>query len=190
MTERASWGEFECRLADLRLSLSARRFSRALDDMVRKYRPDQLRVPKGTPEGGEWAFEGGIFRKPDAQSRILVAQVITPDRMAHIIGSHGFGTRRTRPGNSIFLPQYSTPLEIQSLANDLFARRIVPKPWRFGDWYEMTGDFYDVDLTSGATTPHFVGLDGNGHLTNVVRIRFNPATSIVDTMFPVSSSSR
>lgn len=50
--------ELEYRLADLRLSLSARRFSLALDDMVQKYRPDQPRMPKGTPEGGQWVFEG------------------------------------------------------------------------------------------------------------------------------------
>jgi len=185
VTERSSWKEFGYRLADLKLSLLALRFSRALDDIVRKYRPDQPRVPRGTAEGGQWVSEGAS-RKPHTESRILVAQIITPDRMAHIIGAHGFETRRTRPENSIFLPQYSTPSQIQSLANDLFLRQIVPRPWRFGDWYIMTGDFYDVDLNSGATTPHFVGLDSNGQLTNVINIRFNPITGIVDTMFPIS----
>lgn len=63
VTERVSWGEFEYRLADLRLSLAARRFSLALDDMVRKYRPDQPRAPKGTSEGGRWVFDAGSLRR-------------------------------------------------------------------------------------------------------------------------------
>jgi hypothetical protein len=72
------------------------------------------------------------------------------------------------------------------MANELFRRRIVPKPWKFGNWYEMTGDFYETDLSTGVTTPYFVGLDGSGNLTNVVLIRFDPVSGIVDTMFPVS----
>lgn len=41
-------------VADLRLTLAQRRFANALDQWVRKYRPDQPRAPKGTPEGGQW----------------------------------------------------------------------------------------------------------------------------------------
>lgn len=39
-------------VADLRLYLAQRRFGRAIEDLVRKYRPDQPRAPRGTQEGG------------------------------------------------------------------------------------------------------------------------------------------
>ena len=67
--------EFEYRLADLRLSLAARRFSLALDDMVRKYRPDQPRAPKGTPEGGRWVEDWAFTQQPKiSPQRVRVAQ--------------------------------------------------------------------------------------------------------------------
>lgn len=59
-------------VADLRLYLAQRRFGRAIDDLVRKYRPDQPRAPRGTPEGGQWV---GVGNGQDAVERIRVAQV-------------------------------------------------------------------------------------------------------------------
>lgn len=45
-------------VADLRLYLAQRRLGRAIDDLVRKYRPDQPRAPRGTQEGGQWVGVG------------------------------------------------------------------------------------------------------------------------------------
>ena len=50
-------------LADLRLTLARRRFGRALDQLVRKYRPDQPRMPRGVPEGGEWTVDPNSARQ-------------------------------------------------------------------------------------------------------------------------------
>lgn len=63
-------------VADLRLYLAQRRFGRALDELVRKYRPDQPRAPKGTPEGGQWVVDAGYvlprrFKNPG--QRLMVA---------------------------------------------------------------------------------------------------------------------
>jgi hypothetical protein len=55
--------ELEVLFADLRLTLAQRRVQRALEEMVRKYRPDQPRAPKGTPEGGEWVIDPGSARQ-------------------------------------------------------------------------------------------------------------------------------
>jgi len=38
--------ELQVLIADLRLALAQRRVQRSLDDMVRKYRPDQPRAPR------------------------------------------------------------------------------------------------------------------------------------------------
>jgi hypothetical protein len=55
--------ELEVLFADLRLCLAQRRVQRALEEMVRKYRPDQPRAPKGTPEGGQWVVEPNSARQ-------------------------------------------------------------------------------------------------------------------------------
>lgn len=62
--------------ADLRLYLVQRRFVRALGELVRKSRPDQPRVPRGVPEGGEWTIDLGSARQQRlAAERVRVAQV-------------------------------------------------------------------------------------------------------------------
>lgn len=68
--------EWRIAVADFRLCLAQRRFGRALDDLVRKYRPDQPRVPKGTPDiGGEWTIDPGSARQRRlAAERVRVAQ--------------------------------------------------------------------------------------------------------------------
>ena len=50
-------------LADLRLTLARRRFGRALDQLMRKYRPDQPRMSRGVPEGGEWTVDPNSARQ-------------------------------------------------------------------------------------------------------------------------------
>lgn len=55
--------EWRIAVADLRLYLAQRRFGRALDDLVRKYREDQPRVPKGTPEAGQWVADSNSARQ-------------------------------------------------------------------------------------------------------------------------------
>lgn len=186
--------EWRVAVADFQLYLAQRKLGRAIDEMVRKYRPDQPRAPKGTPEGGQWVIDPiGARQRRLAGERILVAQAsasgftISPEKMFHIINSHGFYTPRTRSGNSKFLPQYSNPDAILGIANELFRRKIVPNPCRFGNLYDMVGDFYDVDTQTGLVTPHFVGLDDNNQLTHAVLIRFDPITGAVETMFPVAS---
>lgn len=82
---RTSWGAVEYRLADLRLSLAARRFSLALDDMVRKYRPDQPRMPKGSPEGGRWVFEG--IAQSEQRIRVALSAVLSTQRVG--LGDNG-----------------------------------------------------------------------------------------------------
>jgi hypothetical protein len=49
--------EWRVTVADFQLYLAQRKLGRAIDEMVRKYRPDQPRAPKGTPEGGQWVAE-------------------------------------------------------------------------------------------------------------------------------------
>jgi hypothetical protein len=51
--------EWRVAVADFRLYTAQWRFGRALDELVRKYRPDQPRAPKGTPEGGQWVSGNG-----------------------------------------------------------------------------------------------------------------------------------
>ena len=62
-------------LADLRLTLARRRFGRALDQLMRKYRPDQPRMPRGVPEGGEWTVDPNSARQQAlaASERLRVA---------------------------------------------------------------------------------------------------------------------
>lgn len=48
-----------------------RRFARALDELVRKYRPDQQRAPKGTPEGGQWV--DGVSGSTPGRHRTRIA---------------------------------------------------------------------------------------------------------------------
>lgn len=68
--------ELEICLADLRLTLAQRRFARALGDLVRKYRPDQPRMPSGVPEGGQWTIDLGSARQRRlAAERVRVAQL-------------------------------------------------------------------------------------------------------------------
>ena len=63
-------------VADLRLYLAQRRLGRAIDEMVRKYRPDQPRAPGGTPDGGQWVSDtGGSSNPRSADQRVLVAQI-------------------------------------------------------------------------------------------------------------------
>lgn len=67
--------ELEVLLADLRLCLAQRRVQRALEEMVRKYRPDQPRAPKGKPEGGQWVVDPGSARQRElAAEQVRVAQ--------------------------------------------------------------------------------------------------------------------
>lgn len=61
------------RLADLRLTLTLRRLSRALDDLSRKYRPDQPLMPSGVPEGGEWTVDPNSARQQALAERVRVA---------------------------------------------------------------------------------------------------------------------
>lgn len=68
--------ELRCETADLRLYLARRRFGRALYDLVRKYRQDQPRAPRGTPEGGQWVTGSGSskpLRPATVGQRLLVA---------------------------------------------------------------------------------------------------------------------
>ncbi|WP_375449556.1 hypothetical protein [uncultured Devosia sp.] len=184
--------ELRAAIVDLRLYLALRRFGRVVDEMVRKYRPDQPRTPQGVPEGGEWTIDLGSARQRRlAAERIRVAQIgpaipiITPETMTHIINSHGFYTPRTSPRNSRFFAQYSTPAAIQDMANELYRQRIVPKPWKSGNLYQYSGVINDVDLETGAITPVFVGTDGDGNLSNRVLILFNPITGLVETMYNI-----
>lgn len=58
--------EWRVAAADLRLCLAQRRLGLVLDEMVRKYRPDQPRAPKGTPEGGNGLL---VQAAPDTADR-------------------------------------------------------------------------------------------------------------------------
>lgn len=77
--------ELDYLMADLRLDLAARRFHCALDDMVRKYRPDQARAPKGTPEGGRWVSEG--TSQSERRIRIALSAVLSAQRVG--LGDNG-----------------------------------------------------------------------------------------------------
>lgn len=59
--------------ATLELKLGA--FARALE---RRYSPDQLRVPAGTPEGGRWTATG---ESPSARTRTALAGVLIDQRV-------------------------------------------------------------------------------------------------------------
>lgn len=71
------------------------------------------------------------------------------------------------------------------MVDALYRRHTVPKPWQFGDLYEFSGDFVEVDLATGTATPPFVGIDKQGGLTDRVRIRLEPLSSKIHQLYPI-----
>lgn len=52
--------ELKCLAAETRLEIAMRRYDRAFRFALKAgYRPDQPRLPKGNPGGGQWTAEGG-----------------------------------------------------------------------------------------------------------------------------------
>ncbi len=76
----------QARLAHLRWLVADLKFDLTLRALRRKYSPDQPRVPRGNPEGGQWTDAGGggggLGSKPTSDRRINDPRVIsdvTPD---------------------------------------------------------------------------------------------------------------
>ncbi|WP_156460253.1 hypothetical protein [Devosia sp. Root635] len=85
--------ELRAAVADLRLHIAQRRFERALDDLVRKYRPDQPRAPKGTSEGGQWV--DGSTNSSQAQAQAQPKRLVAD--LAARLESLGGGAPILRP---------------------------------------------------------------------------------------------
>ena len=117
---------------------------------------------------------------------VLGLQCITPDRMEHILQSHGYDTSRTRPGNSVFNREYSTPDALQQLSNDVFNDPTGPAlPMPYGGYNKIEGQVILQNRDTGETIPYPIGTAGNGQSTNRVRIIYDPTTGNVQTMYPV-----
>lgn len=99
--------------ADLRLYLAQRRFWCAVDDMVRKYRPDQPRAPKGTQEGGRWVTTSGTRpRIRTALAGVLIAQRVglgDAGLVRHCIYEDMLGRQRTVEVNAAELCRPTYP---------------------------------------------------------------------------------
>lgn len=69
--------ELRAAIADLKLTLALRRFGRAVDELMHKYRPDQPRAPKGTPLGGQWILGAGsgVQGQEGDRERLRAAQI-------------------------------------------------------------------------------------------------------------------
>lgn len=70
----------EIRLATLSLKLDV-----LVALLERRYRPDQPRAPKGTPEGGQWIGSGGTPERP--RIRTALAAVLRTQRVG--LGDRG-----------------------------------------------------------------------------------------------------
>lgn len=115
----------------------------------------------------------------------LGLQAISDDRMRHILNSHGALTPRTRPGNSVFSPECSTPEARRQLSRDVFQSPLGPPVPRFTGVCEIEGQVLLRDNDTGKTIPYPIGIDGNQNATNRVRIRYDQTSGDVQTMFPV-----
>jgi uncharacterized protein RhaS with RHS repeats len=118
-------------------------------------------------------------------------QYISPDRMVHILDSHGIDTPRSRPGNSVFNQEYSNPTELQQLSNNVFASPLAPPavaPFGQGSVMVLQGQVLLLNQNTGRTIPYMIGTDANKVPTNQVQIYYDKATGNVQTMFPVPIS--
>lgn len=91
----------ESELAWLRLKAAAEALGRAFDE--EKYRPDQPRAPRGTPEGGQWVVDPASARQRLLRDeRVLVAQFDGrgPIDLRDYEGVHGGHTIRVHVGKS------------------------------------------------------------------------------------------
>lgn len=99
--------------ADLQLYLAQRRFGRAVDDLVRKYRPDQPRAPRGTAEGGRWVTMSGTRpRIRTALAGVLIAQRVglgDAGLVRHCIYEDMLGRQRTVEVNAAELCRPTYP---------------------------------------------------------------------------------
>jgi RHS repeat-associated protein len=112
-------------------------------------------------------------------------QYIPPAAMQHILAGHGCNTQRTRPGNSVFSPEYSNPAALQQLSNDVFAAPGGPPQPYYGRLESIQGQVNLQNQETGETVPYPIGTAGNGMSTNAVRIIYDPATGNVETMYPI-----
>jgi len=105
--------ELPVAIADLRLYLAQRRLGRAIDALVRKYRPDQPRAPKGTHEGGQWVRTNGTPER----IRVALAGVLIMQRVGlgdaglvrHCIYEDMLGRQRTVEVNAAVLCRPTYP---------------------------------------------------------------------------------
>lgn len=106
--------EWRLAVADLRLYLAQRRFGRALDDLVRKYREDQPRVPKGTPEGGQWV--GGNRTQERSRMRTALAGRLIMQR----VGLGDVGLVRHCTYEDYFCWQYTIEINAAKLCRPTY----------------------------------------------------------------------
>ncbi|MGO7532788.1 RHS repeat-associated core domain-containing protein [Rhizobium leguminosarum] len=115
----------------------------------------------------------------------LGLQAISDERARHILNGHGVNTTRTRAGNSVFSPEYSSPQALRDLSRDVFLSPLGPPAPRYTGICEIEGEVLLRNNDNGMTAPYPIGFDGNGIVTNRVRIRYQSDTGDVQTMFPV-----
>ena len=113
-------------------------------------------------------------------------QSISAERMRHILDGHRVATTRSRSFNSKFNAEYSNATELQNLCKSVFSDPFGPPiPFGFGGLVDIEGQV--LGSQDGVTFPYPIGTDKNGVPTNRVRIRYDPVTGDVQTMFPVEA---
>jgi hypothetical protein len=138
----------------------------------------------GTAASGD-AFYRYVGGNPIGFTDASGLQYIPPAAMQHILAGHGCNTQRTRPGNSVFSPEYSNPAALQQLSNDVFAAPGGPPQPYYGRLESIQGQVNLQNQETGETVPYPIGTAGNGMSTNAVRIIYDPATGNVETMYPI-----
>lgn len=154
--------------------------------------PAEARFLQPDPLGVEGGINLYAFVANDPLNHVdpFGLQYIPPDRMVHILNAHGFDTPRTRPGNSVFNQDYSNPIELQRLSNDVFASPLAPPavaPFGQGSVMVLQGQVVLLNQNTGQTIPYMIGI-ANGMPTNQVQIYYDKATGNVQTMFPIPIS--
>jgi len=164
-------------------------FPRAARDIV-KYNPDQPRVPAGSGrESGEWTsgsgdgagrttfvqrvevrVDGATMSDANPPGIVAGAQyaqvsptpILTQERIAHILGLHGWGTANETKGK--FFPAYSTEEKIRTLIEDLWQQATPDDPaTSYRGRVVIAASSYVND--NGVVSPDYVGFLGD--LTNV-----------------------
>ncbi|MGI4945340.1 MAG: hypothetical protein ACRYHQ_33050 [Janthinobacterium lividum] len=132
-----------------------------------------------------------VAMQADAITRVQSALGDTPDflfsRIQHVIARHTAIAVNPKPGDGMFFPQYSTPAALQELALKIY-RNGGPAHFdagkRFGSVAFIAGALMNTSLSTGRSTPEFVGLEGPAGLPTNIVVVFITLEFKVHTMYP------